>query len=379
MNPRVLTSAFSLSPLALTPDLLATYTVTVANSIPQSLPYPALTQLNLSTRFVNRPFYATGIHGLYGYIFADLIQHEFVIEREKSNVPLTPGTAESSTRTIVSVTAKPSSGDGGQPKELVTKQEMYSPLQLANTSPLPTSITSNRRRLRAVPPLLTCLRALWDFEANYSQTMSAPNQSNTQELGLFAKLAKEKHQELMLPMETLKADFLKSFLQNLCSELSPTAAWIGGQLAQDIINVLGAREQPIQNLVLFDGDEMKGPIYAMHPVFDAAALNGALAGNAPIPPMNGDNQVQQDQAVQPPMDSTGPELSQPPLQQPLQQPTPQMPSGPIQDQPMPERPIQEQPSSEQPPSEHPPSEHPPLEQPPSEQNAPKDDQPAPAA
>ncbi|KAJ9642847.1 E1 ubiquitin-activating protein aos1 [Coniosporium tulheliwenetii] len=58
----------------------------------------------------------------------------------------------------------------------------------------------------------------------------------------------EKHKELQLPVETLKSDFLRSFLHNLGSELAP-------------------REQPIQNLLLFDGDESRGPVYALHPIF----------------------------------------------------------------------------------------------------------------
>ncbi|KAF3044401.1 hypothetical protein E8E12_010270 [Didymella heteroderae] len=44
-------------------------------------------------------------------------------------------------------------------------------------------------------------------------------------------------------------------------------AFLGGQLAQDVINVLGQREQPIQNLMLFDGEESAGPVYALHPIF----------------------------------------------------------------------------------------------------------------
>jgi ubiquitin-like 1-activating enzyme E1 A len=32
-----------------------------------------------------------------------------------------------------------------------------------------------------------------------------------------------------------------------------------------VINVLGARQQPIQNLVVFDGDLMEAPMYALHP------------------------------------------------------------------------------------------------------------------
>ena len=45
-----------------------------------------LSLINAASRVAQRPFYAAGIHGFYGYIFADLFGHEFVVEREKSNV-----------------------------------------------------------------------------------------------------------------------------------------------------------------------------------------------------------------------------------------------------------------------------------------------------
>jgi ubiquitin-like 1-activating enzyme E1 A len=61
---------------------------------------------------------------------------------------------------------------------------------------------------------------------------------------------------------------------NLGSEIAPVTAVLGGQLAQDVINVLGQRQQPIQNLVIFDGDSNEAPMYALHP--DGALGEGLL-------------------------------------------------------------------------------------------------------
>jgi ubiquitin-like 1-activating enzyme E1 A len=54
-------------------------------------------------------------------------------------------------------------------------------------------------------------------------------------------------------------------MQNIGSEIAPVTAVLGGQLAQDVINVLGHRQQPIQNMVLFDGELNEAPMYALHP------------------------------------------------------------------------------------------------------------------
>ncbi|KAK4501085.1 hypothetical protein PRZ48_006891 [Zasmidium cellare] len=218
-----------------------------------------LSTINTCARLVGRPFYAAGIHGFYGYIFTDLVNHEFVIEREVSNRPTQAGALETLTRSVVSVTNKKE--PSGKNLETVKKTETYCPLLLANSSPLPPDVTSNRRKLKQVPPLLPCLRAVFEFQRDYSHLPSIQNQ---QDLAVFTTLATNKARELMLPPETLRADFLRSFIQNIGAEITPTAAFVGGRLSEDVINVLGKREQPIQNFALFDGDTLEGRIYCLY-------------------------------------------------------------------------------------------------------------------
>lgn len=213
--------------------------------------------INDACHLAGRPFYAAGIHGFYGYVFVDLKAHEFVVEREKSNKPTQLG-PESETRSILAVTDKPDVPSNGKKMEMVKKQERYCPLRLANTSPLPADTLANRRKLKSVPPLLPCLRALFDFQSAYSRLPT----HTTQDLGVFATLVNLKSQELTVP--PLSADSLRSFLHNLGAEIVPTAAFVGGRLSEDVINVLGKREQPIQNFALFDGDAMDGRIYCLY-------------------------------------------------------------------------------------------------------------------
>ncbi|KAL9063832.1 MAG: hypothetical protein Q9157_008068 [Trypethelium eluteriae] len=257
LNPRVTVNTITDNILLQGPELYGPFDVIVATN----QDYQTLSTINASTRLASRPFYAAGMHGFYGYIFADLIQHEYVIEREKGNRDTVLG-PESATRSVLAATTKT---ENGKVVEMVTKRELYSPLLLANTSPLPIDIVASPRKLGQVTPLLTCFRALWDFETG---TQRLPTYSHV-DLQLFTTLATEKHKELQLPTEMLRSEFLRSFLQNLGSELAPVSAFLGGQVAQDVINVLGKREQPLQNFSLFDGEESKGPIYALHPIFTA--------------------------------------------------------------------------------------------------------------
>ncbi|KAG8532108.1 uncharacterized protein KY384_003745 [Bacidia gigantensis] len=255
LNPRVIVNVETQDIRTKDVDFYVPYDMVIATD----LDLKTLSTINAASRLSGKPFYAAATHGLYGFIFADLNQHHFVIEREKSNRPTVAG-RETPTRNIVSTSTK---RQDGKVIEMVTKQEIYTPIPLANTSPLPEDLRNSRRRKLQVPPLLSCLRAIWEFE-NISGRLPGPS---IPDLELFTTLAHQKHQELQLPPETLRPEILRSFMQNLGNELAPVTAFLGGQLAQDVINVLGQREQPIQNFLLFDGEESKGPVYALHPIF----------------------------------------------------------------------------------------------------------------
>jgi ubiquitin-like 1-activating enzyme E1 A len=236
------------------PDYFGGFDVVIATDLHPD----ALNIINTATRLNHKPFYAAGVHGFYGFIFSDLIQHEYVIEREKGNRE-TLLQAETRTRSVIDVKTK---REGGKLIEMVKKRELYSTWFLASdAASLPAEYLKSRRRLKAVTPILSCLRALWEF----LQLQDGRLPKTTEDLNLFTVIATQKHKALGLPDETLKSEVLRKFLQNLGSEIAPVTAVLGGQLAQDVINVLGARQQPIQNMVLFDGDTMEAPMYALHP------------------------------------------------------------------------------------------------------------------
>lgn len=273
LNPRVQLFVDPAPVISKLPEYFSSFDVTIVTGEHIDI----ASQINTSCRAFGRKFYAADTHGMYGYIFADLISHQFVIEREKGNITTKPGPdPKINTASVISVTEK---RENNKVIEVVMKSEEYSLFMLANSSPLPPAIAKSRRSRMKVKPLLSCLRALFDFERLSGGQLPGHNRAD---LELFTKLANEKHLELELPMETLRADFLRSFLQNLGSEISPVVAYLGGYLAQDVINVLGQREQPLQNLLLFDGEEFQGPVYSMHPMNDenlmAAAQGGVVNG-----------------------------------------------------------------------------------------------------
>jgi ubiquitin-like 1-activating enzyme E1 A len=254
LNPRVIVNVDQADIRTKTPDYFSGFDIVIATDLSPDI----LNVINTVTRLNHRPFYAAGVHGFYGFIFSDLIQHDYVVEREKSNRPtlLQP---ETRTRSVVDVKTKK---ENGKLIELVTKRELYSTWFLASDAALlPAEYMKSRRRLKAVTPILSCLRALWEFVQLQDDRLP----STKEDLKLFTVIATRKHKALGLPDETLRSEVLRKFLQNLGSEIAPVTAVLGGQLAQDVINVLGSRQQPIQNMVVFDGDLMESPMYALHP------------------------------------------------------------------------------------------------------------------
>jgi len=265
LNPRVkvIAEIRDLSDILLgQPDYFRAFDITIATDLPVAV----LNNINAATRLSARPFYAAGSHGFYGFVFADLIEHTYTVTRDKYNGETKIG-AETATRSVISTSTRI---ENGKEIEQVIKRESYQPMILANTSPLPASYLGSRRRLRSVTPLLPCMRALWDFE----RTTGRQPSHSAEDLRLFTTLATQKSAELQLPPELLKSDFLRSFLQNIYGEIAPVTAVLGAHLAQDAINVLGKKEQPVQNMMLFDGEASTAPIYALSPILPTA--NGGI-------------------------------------------------------------------------------------------------------
>ncbi|ODA81210.1 hypothetical protein RJ55_04174 [Drechmeria coniospora] len=274
LNPRVRVHVDAEAVTAKGPSYFAAFDVVIATDLDPD----TFNIINTATRINGKSFYAAGTHGLYGFIFSDLIEHEYVIERDLGNVA-TELKQETPTRSVIRVQTRK---DGARTIESVTKRELYSTWFLASDlAALPDEYTKSKRRLRGVTPALPCLRALWVF----MQRKAGALPSNRDDLKLFTQIATQKHKALGLPSESLRPEFLRSFLQNLGGEFAPVAAILGGQLAQDVINVLGQTQQPIQNMVVFNGDTMEAPMYALHPdgVLGASQLSLGGGGTGLVP------------------------------------------------------------------------------------------------
>ncbi|KAK9448756.1 uncharacterized protein V1518DRAFT_418112 [Limtongia smithiae] len=211
-----------------------------------------LLDINAKCRIHSTPFYAAGDIGLYGFIFVDLIIHTYTIQRDRSNIATKIG-PETETRTVVDVTWK---REGPKITETVTKTESYKSLKESMASKALSKLRP-RQQLK-VSPVLAATFAMWNY---LSQNQDKPR--TIEEFAAFQEFVLQATRDLELPASMITREFCVSFAASIGTELSPVAAVLGGVLAQDILNFLARKEQPIQNWVVFDGAATTAPIYAL--------------------------------------------------------------------------------------------------------------------
>ena len=188
--------------------------------------YEELIRINKACRQANRPFYAAGIPGLSGYIFTDLIEHDYTTEKEE---------------TLVS---------GEKVKKNVPHKEQY--LSLEEVLKHNYGETLRPKLKKKVSKLLPLSVALLKHQSKHG---NAPDE-NDHKFGEEVELVCTQ-----LGLATVSEDEINTYSTGADCELSPIAAVVGGVLSQDVLNVLSGREFPIQNFFIYDGNTGDGPIY----------------------------------------------------------------------------------------------------------------------
>lgn len=160
----------------------------------------SLLYINSATRRAQRPFYAASSYGLYGFIFADLLTHEFVVKRIKSNRPTENGIETRSRR----VTGSRETKEGDTLWEFVTKEEAYVPLETALSSKI--DKTWRARKRKNVPAVLPGVIALLKFQR---QQKHWPVLETKEDMMEFTKVIGEVTEGLELPKDGVDAHFIR--------------------------------------------------------------------------------------------------------------------------------------------------------------------------
>ncbi|KZP31522.1 hypothetical protein FIBSPDRAFT_18579 [Athelia psychrophila] len=189
-----------------------------------------LIQLNDVCRKWKKPLYAGGTYGLLGYIFCDLLDHDYI-------APDRTGTKDA-------------------PKDLKTTAS-YPPLQAALLHRW-TALTK-RQTKELKPAVVFAILALWEYQSSHNGELPdgshAATELQARANDLLAAADVNKQVLAAVPLE-----MIETVSTTARHEFSPVCAVVGGMLAQDILKALAAREAPIANFFTFDGSSGAGTV-----------------------------------------------------------------------------------------------------------------------
>ncbi|KAL6947443.1 hypothetical protein ACO0RG_000017 [Hanseniaspora osmophila] len=245
MNPRVEVNCVSSTNLLNDLDAIKNYDMVIVTECNDAQTIEAI---NNTSREFKIPFYLCGGNGLYGYCFIDLI--EFISTDEKlknGNIRTRPGKL-SENKEILEVVERTDEEDHGKVYEVIRTKNIYKPFcDMLKFDPLTLSQQMTKRQLRKITNALPLTLA--NFNAKGTNISAATAQQVAQELGLPVS-----------DSYNLSADFIATFNRMKNIEYPPVNAIIGGAVAQDVINVLGKQESPLNNFLVFDSNTLEMPI-----------------------------------------------------------------------------------------------------------------------
>ncbi|KAM5538636.1 hypothetical protein V8D89_007665 [Ganoderma adspersum] len=232
LNPLVAVETLS-DPSVLENDALETLLSGVDMVCVTDVDRTTLIRLNDACRKLNKPFYSGGTYGLLGYIFCDLLQHDYIAPDRSAQ----KDAAKSVKNTAV-----------------------YVPLQKALQHRW-TGMT--RRQTKEVnPAVVFSVLAIWEYQATHGGALpDGPAAAPELEAIANKLIANADVNKQVLP--SIPKELVETVATTAAHELSPVCAVVGGLLAQDILKALAAREPPIANFFTFDGNLGGGTVVRM--------------------------------------------------------------------------------------------------------------------
>lgn len=215
-----------------------------------------ITEINRITRELGVPLYCCAGHGLYGYIYVDLIEHQSTIEYEDSSQKKV-GPLDSVT-SIVSVNQVK---ENDILKQKCVIDNKYRPFDSVGPSFIKQRYLTPKKQKKMVSPLLPLMLAMLKEPSPVGKPIEEVSVSSE---SLLAS-AEDLLNSWGLPLTILEKDptlSLELARQAYC-EYQPVSSILGGALTQDVINVLVRKGQPINNFAVLDGRKDEMPIYCI--------------------------------------------------------------------------------------------------------------------
>ncbi|KAG7530359.1 hypothetical protein FFLO_05075 [Filobasidium floriforme] len=190
-------------------------------------------KLNEACRRTGKLFYGAGSYGFIGYIFADLGQsYEWVMASGSASGSGQAGSANANTK----MTKK--------------KVDCRTLSEALGSSPFE-GLTKNQTK-ETVPSIILGVQAVWEYQERHAGKLP---QSEEEDLGELVEIAESMRKGLKINEKFMKEpprEVLAHLANGASHEFAPTAAILGGLLAQDILRALSRKEKPVMNFLAVD-------------------------------------------------------------------------------------------------------------------------------
>ncbi|GCF00178.1 hypothetical protein ZYGM_001144 [Zygosaccharomyces mellis] len=245
LNPRVELSFDTQSMESKTSDFYKGFDLVIGTELSTK----QMTMLNELTRKYNIPIYLAGSNGLFAYIFVDLIQFDAEDEKLKGSQPTEKGQISTNTE-VIEVRTRHDEDDDKKVFEVIKTRHYYKSFQqMIKTASLKGRL--NRRQTKRLSSVLPLTLALLQTEDEIGKL----NSRKLKEKAVVTCL------QLGIPETVLDDTYVEQFTRQEGVQFAPVSAVIGGSIAQDVINILGKRQPPLNNFIVFDGITLDMPIF----------------------------------------------------------------------------------------------------------------------
>lgn len=229
LNPMVDVTAETRGVDELPDNFFAEFDIVCATGLKQE----QLERINNACRDNNKKFLCGDVWGTFGYMFADLVDHEYSEEIvQHKAVKRGADDTEKNARETVTITVK--------------RRAIYVPLQNALSVDWSKPEMRSRLRSRRGDPSYFVLKILQRFRDEQNRNPD-PAKRKTDTTLLF-KMRDELVQELSIP-----ADFITdALLTDVFGTVACSAAVVGGVIGQEVVKAVSQREPPHNNMFFFN-------------------------------------------------------------------------------------------------------------------------------
>jgi ubiquitin-like 1-activating enzyme E1 A len=227
LNPMVDVTSETRAVDDLPDEYFTTYDIVCATGLKQE----QLERINNVCRDCNKKFLCGDVWGMYGYMFADLVDHEYSEEIvQHKAVKRGPDDSEKNARETVSITVK--------------RRAIYVPLQNALSADW--TKPELRSRLRRGDPSYFVLKVLLRFRDEYNRNPDpAKRKSDTE---ILLRMRNDLVKEFSLPVGFVS----DALLTDVFGTVAGAAAVVGGVIGQEVVKAVSQREPPHNNMFFFN-------------------------------------------------------------------------------------------------------------------------------